>query len=549
MTKSSATRKTSASVCVIGLESVGKSTLLQSLTGVDGRSEALRGSTLCCENYHDQPTGLNLLDTPGLVRASDSATTRDALKALTSHSDCLLVARAYSASRELEILWPLVRKKKLAVVLTNRDVLDGSEEENQRSLCQWQESLGVPVALVNAKELNDVDREVLRHQLSQAKPPKELSVQELPGWTSTVQARPNLLLDNPVSALFLLLAPTFLATYTANTLADLVQPSLMRLLEPVTFQATGIGGLLSGPYGLISMMPFLFLYALPTIVLFSFLLALYKSSGLIDRLSQSIHPWISRLGLGGRDAVRVVMGFGCNVPAVVATRACHSCSRGTCVSAIAFGAACSYQMPATLAVFSAAGHPELVFPYLVVLLTTTALYLRFTSPKRLRIEGRRLLWEETAHLHPVNWKQAARDTWAAVLEFFRMAFPIFIAICLAASLLHQLGALELLADWLKPAMALFNLPPDAVTAIILGSIRKDGIAVGLLDPSWEALKVSAMTPGQLLTSVYLAGLLLPCLVTLLTIARELGVRHALNLAARQAGWVVLFSLVLGRLLA
>ena len=126
-----------------------------------------------------------------------------------------------------------------------------------------------------------------------------------------------------------------------------------------------------------------------------------------------------------------------------------------------------------------------------------------------------------------------------------MALPIFVAICLCASLLNHLGALELLVDCLGPVMVMFHLPPEVATAVVLGSVRKDGLAVGLLEPSWNALKIPDMTPGQLLTSVYLAGLLLPCLVTLFTIARELGVKHALKLAVRQAAWVVLFAVCIG----
>ncbi len=71
------------------------------------------------------------------------------------------------------------------------------------------------------------------------------------------------------------------------------------------------------------------------------------------------------------------MGFGCNVPAVISTGACSSCSRGTAISAIAFGAACSYQLPATLAVLAAASKTFglnlflLPFLFLSYLLLTT----------------------------------------------------------------------------------------------------------------------------------------------------------------------------------
>ena len=107
-------------------------------------------------------------------------------------------------------------------------------------------------------------------------------------------------------------------------------------------------------YGLLNMGPFLFVWALPTVLLFSVILAVYKATGLVDRMNWALHPLMRPLGLSGRDAVRVLMGFGCNVPAVISTRACSGCSRGQAMSAIAFGAACSYQLPATLAVLAAA---------------------------------------------------------------------------------------------------------------------------------------------------------------------------------------------------
>ncbi len=47
---------------------------------------------------------------------------------------------------------------------------------------------------------------------------------------------------------------------------------------------------MAGEYGVFAMLPFLVLYALPTILIFSFLIALYKNTGLIDRLSHALHP-------------------------------------------------------------------------------------------------------------------------------------------------------------------------------------------------------------------------------------------------------------------
>ena len=78
----------------------------------------------------------------------------------------------------------------------------------------------------------------------------------------------------------------------------------------------------------------------------------------------------------------------------------------------------------------------------------------------------------------------------------------------------------------------------------MGSIRKDGLAIGLLDSDWGSLKVVLDSPAQVLTAVYLAGVLLPCLVTILTIKREMGGLFAIRLAFRQAAWVTGFSIAI-----
>ena len=73
----------------------------------------------------------------------------------------------------------------------------------------------------------------------------------------------------------------------------------------------------------------------------------------------------------------------------------------------------------------------------------------------------------------------------------------------------------------------------------MASIRKDGLLL-FAEPGTLAV----LTPPQILTGVYLAGVLLPCLVTALTIAREQSVRFAAGLLVRQVIAAILFSLVL-----
>jgi len=60
----------------------------------------------------------------------------------------------------------------------------------------------------------------------------------------------------------------------------------------------------------------------------------------------------------------------------------------------------------------------------------------------------------------------------------------------------------------------------------------------------EPNTVSLLSPVQILTGVYLAGVLFPCLVTALTISREQSPKFTLELMVRQAIAAIVFALIL-----
>ena len=245
--------------------------------------------------------------------------------------------------------------------------------------------------------------------------------------------------DRPLIALSLLFIPAAVAVIYANKFADWLYGPLNEILKSalnvIDSWPSLFASLMGGNYGLVAMFPFLILYAIPTIVMFSIIIEIYKSTGLIDRISIILQPFLSLIGLGSRDLVRVIMGFGCNVPAIVSSRSCNSCSRGTCVSAISFGSACSYQMSSTLAVFAAAGMAGLGLIYVLILTATTLIYLRFTTPKVLRMATSQLEQLPSNPLSFPSWKAVWRETLNTLKQFVVMAFPIFIIICFFANYL------------------------------------------------------------------------------------------------------------------
>ncbi|MDJ0579714.1 nucleoside recognition domain-containing protein [Crocosphaera sp.] len=528
-------------VVVIGKENTGKSQLIASLTGKSAYSDNFRGSTIACETY--QSEAYTFIDTPGILYRSDTVTTRQALRQLQENDTVLLVVKATDVDQDLADLLPLVADKRGIVVITFWDKLS-STTHNQEVVREWSQNSNLSIVTVDARYLTPEQQNLIVDALGEPHPFPIEWIPQRAGWHIQPQ---RTLLEHPnlgwLVAIALLLIPAIIAVWGANSFATIVDPIMQAviasLIEPLSQLPIGLREILIGQYGLVTMGPLLFIWAMPTVVLYALFLGVYKASGLVERITITLDPLLRKFGLSGRDLVRVIMGFGCNVPAVINTRGCSSCSRGTCISAIAFGSACSYQFGATLGVFSAAKLTYLVIPYLLYLSTTTLIYTRIISSSTAKSTKNSLVIEGRAFLEFPRWSVIWREAKSTIQQFLFNAIPIFVIITIIASLLNWLGVIATLANIINPLMGWFNLPPEASLPIVLASIRKDGL---LLFAEPETLAM--LTPLQVLTGVYLAGVLLPCLVTLLTIMQEKSSRFALLLLGKQAIAAIVFSLLL-----
>lgn len=534
-------------VVLTGLESVGKSALFRGLTGHATGDEAnFRGSSVVCRKCRVADCGCEVVDTPGIRVSGDAETTKTALSALGEADVVLLVARGTHAVSEVETLLHELdlQHQKTALAITFKD----KAPEQIETLAQiYRERLGIPVVVVNAREMDADGRARVIKAIQSAAQVTALA--EPTGVPRVPQVQPQTtLFENkhlgPWLALVCMAAMFALPVYAAYIFASWAQPIVDELaITPLKAYAQSWPQLaqvmLTGGYGAITLGWYSFLWAFPVVLLISVSVAIAEETGLKDRITAALDPLLRHIGMSGRDLIPVLSGFGCNVVAVFQTRSCSKCTRSACVSMIGFGSACSYQIGASLSIFGSAGQPGLFFPYLALLFVVGALHTRLWHGS-LAQEGAQPL-HERAFLQ----KPSLRAVWwrvqAAVGQFLKQAMPIFIGICLAAALLEHFGAIAWVTAGAAPLLALFHLPGEVAPGILFSILRKDGL---LALNSGDGALISAMSAGQIFVLVWLASTFTACLVTLWTVRKELGWQPALQMAGRQAatsltsGWII-----------
>ena len=124
-----------------------------------------------------------------------------------------------------------------------------------------------------------------------------------------------------------------------------------------------------------------------------------------------------------------------------------------------------------------------------------------------------------------------RKTMTRSLFFMKEASPWFFLGSLLVGLLQVSGGLTLWERLLTPlTVGWLHIPKEAATAFVMGMVRRDFGAAGL-----TAL---AMTPIQVVTSLIVITLFVPCIASLMILFKERGSREALMIWV--GSWVVAF---------
>jgi len=542
---------TAPSIVLAGFESAGKTTLFRLLTGdATGHEANFRGSTVTCRTYPSKDGQCEIIDTPGMRLKADTETTRLALEKVHASDTILLVVRGTNLQQEIEGLLREMNAttQRLAVAVT---FADKDQEKISTLADHYRQTLGVPVVALDARDLTAVHRTTLLHAIQGAR---------LPITTSPTPPRSTWSLIpsatwfehrgiGPLLSLLVLALLWIVPVIGAFFLADFLQPIVDEaFISPVTDWLNArlsplAAALLTGSYGVLTLGWYSFLWAFPVVFFIGISTAFCEETGLQDRIMRSLDPLLRPFGLSGRDLMPILSGFGCNVVAVHQSRACASCTRKSCVSMIAFGSACSYQIGATLSVLGAGGHGWLFAPYLALLFVVGLIHTRLWNGKKSKFEM--LPINERAFLHFPRLRALWWRVKAVLRQFLLQAMPIFIIICIVAALLDATGILGWLANAIAPALKIFHLPGEVAPAILFSILRKDGL---LTINQGEGALAASLSSGQVFILVWLAGTLTACLVTLWTIRQELGWRTVLALVGKQATSSLIVAVILSQII-
>jgi ferrous iron transport protein B len=327
---------------------------------------------------------------------------------------------------------------------------------------------------------------------------------------------------------------------------NLWAPVMMRLSE---FLGSGgflhdilIGKLISGEidfaqsFGILTTGLFIpFGVVLPYVLAFYLVLGFLEDLGYLPRVAVLLDTLMHRLGMHGYAIIPTLLGLGCNVPGILATRILESKrERFIVATLISIAVPCAALQAMVIGLVGREGwqYVAVVYGTLFVVWVILGLILNLTvkgfSPE--------LLIEIPPYRLP-SARILASKLWMRILGFLKEAIPVVMLGIFVITILYALNVFDYIANFAAPVVSgLLGLPSDATAALVIGFLRKD-MAVGMLG----ALSLSA---NQLVVGSVVLAMFFPCIASFVVLARELRLKGILA----ATGIMIAASLVVGSLL-
>lgn len=306
-------------------------------------------------------------------------------------------------------------------------------------------------------------------------------------------------------------------------------------LEPILLSApTWLSGLLlDGVYnGIGTVAAFI-----PIIVLFFLIMTMVEDSGYLSRAAFLVDALMAKMGLDGRGFVMVLMGFGCNVPALMGTRVMRSKKMRLLTMLVIPLSLCSARLQVflfmTATLFTTSQAPLVLFAlYLVSFITifiTAMLFkgqyqnnepfilelppYRFPTGRQIWLRG----WQEVRYF--LN-RASKFITVGVILVWALTHFPMDVAPASSATYAGKIG------DWFAVALSPIGIDSQLAIALIFGFVAKEivigalAVIYGLQGDALMHLMAQKLDWVQGMSFMLFTLIYTPCLSTIITLKNE-----------------------------
>lgn len=292
---------------------------------------------------------------------------------------------------------------------------------------------------------------------------------------------------------------------------------------------------------------------LPIIVTLFFFLSLLEDSGYIARVAFVMDKLLRKIGLSGRSIVPMLIGFGCTVPAVMATRTLPSERDRKMTILLTPFMSCTAKLP-IYAFFVNAFFPEnggLIMSGLYVLGIVVGILVAFLYKGVLfRGEAVPFVMELPNYRLP-SPKNVVQLLWEKAKDFLQRAFSVILLATIVIWFLQSFdfhmnmvassedSMLAMLSGLLAPLLKPIGLGDWRIcTALISGFMAKESV-VSTLEILFSGSVATAMSPLSAASLLVFSLLYTPCVAAIASIKRELGGKSAVGVVIWQCviAWI------------
>ncbi len=338
----------------------------------------------------------------------------------------------------------------------------------------------------------------------------------------------------PILLMILWLVYKFVGEFGAGTLVGFMEDTVFgQLINPLATRIVDglipiplVHDLLVGNYGVITMaLSYGLALILPIVATFFLAFSVLEDSGYLPRLAIMFNRTFSMMGLNGKAVLPMVLGLGCDTMATLSTRILETRKERILVTLLlALGVPCSAQLGVVLGMVGYLSTTGLLLWGGVVV--GTMLVVGFIASKLLPGERSDFILE----LPPLRLPRVdniAIKTLARIEWYLKEVLPLFIVGTLLLFALDKTGALVVAEQVASPlVVGLLGLPKAATGAFLIGFLRRDYGAAGL----FAMALAGQLNSQQMIVSLIVITLFIPCIANVLMIIKEYGGRVATGVA-------------------